>query len=303
MSSSAYATIFDLQRFAVHDGPGIRTVVFFKGCAMRCAWCHNPEGVQLAPEIAYYADRCLPDCRACLAVCPARALRDERDYRVEFSRCTVCGRCVDVCPANALQMVGRQVTCGELLAEVGRDRTFYAASGGGLTLSGGEPVLQSAFLREFLPAARAQRFHVTLETAGCYPFRLLEPLLADLDLVLFDVKLMDSAAHRRWTDQDTDVIHANLRELCRRRIALQVRMPLLPGINTGADNVVATARLLAELGINELTLLPYNHYWEAKLPRLAALAQPLGITADDSLGRDLARAFARCGITTVGAAV
>lgn len=302
MSANEHAIIFDVQRFSIHDGPGIRTVVFFKGCAMRCAWCHNPEGIHAAPEMAYYADRCLADCRACLDLCPAGALHDDRNGRIDFSQCTVCGRCVDVCPANALQVVGRQVTCDELLDEVARDRTFYAASGGGLTLSGGEPVLQSAFLREFLPAVRAQRFHVTLETAGCYPFRLLEPLLGALDLVLFDVKLMDPAAHRCWTDQDPEVIHATLRELCRRRIAVRVRMPVLPGVNTGDDNVAATAQLLGELGINELILLPYNHYWEAKLPRLATERQPLGITrADDALCRDLAKAFARCGLTVASA--
>jgi pyruvate formate lyase activating enzyme len=181
------ATIFDVQRFSVHDGPGIRTVVFFKGCSLRCRWCQNPEGIRPAPELAYFEDRCLAGCAACLTACEKRALGPSRAGRVAFDRCSACGDCLPPCPSGALRIAGREVGTGELLAEVLRDQTFYRSSGGGLTLSGGEPVLQSEFLQAFLPAAKNAGLHVVLETAGHYPFSLLEPLLPHLDLVLFDL--------------------------------------------------------------------------------------------------------------------
>jgi pyruvate formate lyase activating enzyme len=276
MSLPHQAIVFDVQRFSIHDGPGIRSVVFFKGCSLACAWCQNPEAKQASPELAYYQERCLPGCTRCL-VCPEDALHADRARRVDFTRCTACGACVDVCPAGALRRVGRSWAAAELLEAVLRDRAFYEASGGGVTLSGGEPVLHASFLAEFLPIVEAEGLHVALETCGAYPFELLEPLLPRLDLVLFDVKAADPLRHGRYTGQDNLQILENLAELRRRRVPLEVRMAVIPGWNSDAENVEATAKLLRELGVETLTLLPYNHLWEAKLPRLGTSRAPLGI--------------------------
>lgn len=291
------ATVFDIQRFSIHDGPGIRTAIFFKGCSLACAWCQNPEAVGLQPEMAYYAERCIPGCSACQNVCPEHALRSDRDGRLDFSRCSVCGRCVDVCPGDALRVVGRSITIDELLAEVLRDKPFYAASGGGITLSGGEPALHAPFLRTFLPLARAEGLHVVLETAGCYPARLLDELVPLLDAILFDLKVIDAEAHRRLTTRDNAPILANLAHLLARGAPVTVRMPVVPGHNTDPVNVAATAALLRQLGVRDLTLLRYNHLWEAKLPRLAGNREPLGLSPPpDSLYEALIATFARHGV-------
>jgi pyruvate formate lyase activating enzyme len=291
------AVVFDVQRFSVHDGPGLRTVVFFKGCGLACEWCQNPEALRAAPELSYAAERCLDGCRACLPTCDAGALRPERAQRVDFARCTACGACADACPTGALRMVGEASTAEALLEAVLRDRPFYEASGGGLTLSGGEPVLHAAFLREFLPLAKQAGLHVAIETSGQYPWALLEGILPWIDLVLFDVKVIDSAEHRRLTAHDNAGIHENLRRALASGVPVEVRMPVIPGRNTGSENVAATARFLAGLGVHALTLLPYNAWWEAKLPRLGTERRPLGIaTPDEAFYTDLRREFGRSGL-------
>jgi pyruvate formate lyase activating enzyme len=291
------ATVFDVQRFSLHDGPGIRSVIFFKGCALACAWCQNPEALQAGPELAYYEERCLDGCALCVATCPEAALRPSRAGRVDFTRCTGCGACVEVCPGDALRRIGRRVSPEALLEEVLADRSFYASSGGGITLSGGEPVLQAAFLREFLPLAKREGLHVVLETCGAWPFALGEPLLPFVDLVLFDVKLIDPGRHARATSRENNEILANLARLVERRVLLEVRMPVVPGTNTDAGNVAATACLLRDLGVGALTLLPYNHLWEAKLPRLGGARPPLGLRPPgDAFYAELRAEFARHGL-------
>ncbi|MBW2242222.1 MAG: glycyl-radical enzyme activating protein [Deltaproteobacteria bacterium] len=275
------AVVFDIQRFSIHDGPGIRTSVFFKGCALACAWCQNPEALHAAPELTYDVGRCLEACTSCLAACAAEAIRPEPTDRVDFARCTGCGDCVDPCPSGALRMIGQSWSVPDLLHAVLRDRDFFEPSGGGVTFSGGEPVLQSQFLQELLPLLREQRIHVAIETCGAYPFELVEPLLGWIDLVLFDLKVIDPIRHARFTSRDNDKILTNLNELLRRAVPLELRMPVVPGWNTDPANLEAIAKLLTELGVPSLTLLPYNHLWEAKLPRLGTGQQPLGIEVPD----------------------
>lgn len=294
---SERAMVFDVQRFSIHDGPGIRTVVFLKGCSLACEWCQNPEATKAGPEIAYYREHCLPECHACEEVCPEEAILSDPAARVDFARCTACGDCVAVCPTRALRLVGRELSSGELLQELLRDRPFYAASGGGITFSGGEPVLHARFLEEFLPLARGEGLHVTLETAGSYPFELLEPLLPHVDLVLFDLKVVDQERHQRYTSRDNAVILENLRRLLDAGTTLEVRMPVVPGRNADDRNVQETAELLASLGVGRLTLLPYNHLWEAKLPRLGTARAPLHIAAPaPAFYEDLVRRFAERGL-------
>jgi pyruvate formate lyase activating enzyme len=295
--ASHQAIVFDVQRFSIHDGPGIRTVVFFKGCSLACAWCQNPEAKQASPELAYYEEHCLPGCTRCLGVCPEQALGPDRAKRVDFARCTACGKCVEVCPGKALRSIGRSWTALELLGSVLRDRTFYQTSGGGITLSGGEPVLHASFLREFLPLAQGEGLHVAVETCGAYPFALLAPLLPYLDLVLFDVKAADPLRHYRYTGQDNRQILQNLGQLVRREVPVEVRMAVIPGWNSDAQNVAATARVLRELGVVRLRLLPYNHLWEAKLPRLGTARAPLRILPpEEGVYAALQDAFAQHGV-------
>lgn len=297
MSRRDRAVVFDVQRFSVHDGPGIRTVVFFKGCALDCAWCHNPEAVRPGPELTYWRDRCLSGCRECVAVCPETAIFDRIDARIAWSRCTHCGICATTCPADALVMVGREVGQRELLDEVVKDREFFATSGGGVTFSGGEPVLHSAFLEAFLPQARAEGLHLAIETCGAAPWELFEPLLPSLDLVLYDLKVMDTALHERLTGKGNVQIHEILRRLLARGIPVEVRMPVVPGHNTDDGNIRATAEFLAGLGIDRLSLLPYNHLWEAKLRALDTTRRPLGIRAPEpEFYRELQSRFEACGI-------
>jgi pyruvate formate lyase activating enzyme len=275
------AIVYDIQRFSIHDGPGIRTTVFFKGCALACAWCQNPEALHAAPELSYDAVRCLEGCSRCIETCSVDALRPEPSGRVDFERCTGCGDCVAPCPSGALRMIGRSWNVPDLFAALLRDRAFYARSGGGVTFSGGEPVLQSLYLCELLPRLREAGIHVAIETCGGYPFEMLEPLLEWIDLVLYDVKVVDALRHVRFTTRSNEDILENLAELARRGVAVEARMPVLPGWNTDAANLEATAKLLTELGLPSLTLLPYNPFWEAKLPRIGTDRQPLGIRAQE----------------------
>jgi pyruvate formate lyase activating enzyme len=318
MSAVESACVFDVQRFSVHDGPGIRTVVFLKGCNLRCAWCHNPEAMRAAPELAYWPERCVVGCRQCLDACELGALRESTRGRVDWARCDHCGQCAETCPSEALVAVGRRMSVHELLEEVLRDRAFYESSGGGVTLSGGEPVLHSTFLARFLPWARTEGLHLAMETAGSAPWSLFEPLVEHLDLVLFDLKLMDAEDHRRWTGRDNHDVHEVLRRLLvcsaernaaacgspasRRRLDVVVRMPVIPGVNTGDDNVEATAAFLAGLGVRSLELLPYNQLWEAKLDALAAERAPLGLRpCAAGYYEELVRRFADAGLQATGA--
>lgn len=291
------AVVFDVQRFSLHDGPGIRTVVFFKGCGLACVWCQNPEALRAAPELAYSADRCLAGCARCVEVCPEQALADHRAQRVDWARCTACGRCVEVCPSAALRTIGRTVGVEALLAEILRDAPFYAQSGGGVTFSGGEPVLHAAFLAGLLPRLARAGVHVALETSGHYPFALLEPLLPWIDLVLYDVKAIDPARHRALTGHDNAAVHANLRRLLATGTPVQVRMPVIPEHNADSEQIDATAAFLRGLGVATLALLPYNHLWEAKLPTLGGGRRPLGLRPpDEAFYAGVQQRFARAGI-------
>jgi pyruvate formate lyase activating enzyme len=291
------ATVFDVQRFSIHDGPGIRTVVFFKGCGLACEWCQNPEAMSAGAELGYYADRCIEGCTRCLGVCEEDALGPQREGRVDFSRCSHCGACVERCPSDALRLIGRRWSAEALLAEVCKDRAFFDSSGGGLTLSGGEPVLHSAFLGDFLPRAKGVGLHIAVETAGAYAFELIEPLLDWVDLWLFDLKVADATLHARYTGRTNEEIMRNLERLLELELPVEVRMPVVPGRNTDAQNVARTAALLRRLGVPSLQLLPYNHLWEAKLPRLGGQRVALGLRPPgDDFYQQLSADFAQHGL-------
>lgn len=270
------ALVFDIQRFSLHDGPGIRTLVFFKGCPLRCRWCQNPEGLLPYPEIAFYRDLCI-GCGACQKACPQDAITYEGGERILRERCTRCGACAEVCYAEALRVVGRRYTPEEILEEVLRDEPFYHTSGGGVTFSGGEPTLQPAALRESLRLCRQAGLHTALETCGYAPWKVWESVLPYLDLVLYDLKIADSARHRRYCGRENGRILANLRRLTATGIPLLPRIPLIPTMTATDDNLRALAALLAERGLAHVHLIPYHRLGESKLARLGSPLKPLGL--------------------------
>ncbi len=270
--------VFNIMRFAVHDGPGIRTTVFLKGCPLRCAWCHNPESMGTAPELMLNQDRCI-GCGACIGICPHGAIASTpQGPRTDRQLCRVCGVCVPACPAGGRARVGEVMTTGQVMETVLADRIFYDQSGGGVTFSGGEPAHQPGFLQVLLKASKAEALHTTLDTCGYAPWRVFAAILPLTDLFLFDLKMIDAEKHRRWTGADNALILENLERLDAAGKYLSLRMPLLPGINDEAADI---AKLTAWLGrlrhLRRLHLLPYHPGGNGKYPRLGRSA-PLELT-------------------------
>lgn len=264
--------VFNVQRFSVHDGPGIRTTVFLKGCPARCLWCHNPESQSFAPETLFVEARCAA-CGACARVCPVGGARPGD------GRCEGCGRCAAVCPTGARQVAGRDVAAADLVAEVLRDEPFFAESGGGLTVSGGEPLAQLPFLLELLAAARAARLDVAVDTCG---FGSQDGLIAAARLArlfLFDLKTVDPAKHEAFVGLPLAPILANLRALGAAGGAIWLRMPIVPGFTDDPADVAKAAEIAAATpGVREVCLLPYHATAAGKLRRLGR-RDPLPPTA------------------------
>jgi pyruvate formate lyase activating enzyme len=268
--TGASGWVFDVRRYSLHDGPGIRTTVFLKGCPLRCAWCHNPESQSPQPHLLYRTERCL-GCGACLEACPAGALERRGDVIVtDPERCTTCGRCAQACPADAREVVGRHVRAVEVLEGVERDRPFFDESGGGVTFSGGEPLFQPAFLRSLIAGCQARGLHVTLDTSGHAATATVLEFGRAADLVLYDLKHMDSAAHEGGTGVSNHLILANLRQLVDAGADVIVRVPLVPGFNDDAENLGRTARFVGSLGAVRLVqLLPFHTAAKGKHHRFA----------------------------------
>ncbi len=263
--------VWDIKRFALHDGPGVRTTVFFKGCRMRCPWCCNPESQRPRPEIAWLQDRCL-GCDRCRESCPVGAVTLENGARrIDPELCDLCGACLAACPSGALNQVGRRVAVQQVLDEVMRDSVFYQRSGGGLTLSGGEPASQPAFAGELLRRYKEQEYglHTAIETAGHVAWAELQSLLANTDLVFYDLKIMDPQAHRRATGVDNGLILENARRVAGSHVPMVIRLPVIPGYTDDEENVAAIAAFVAGLGaVRQIDLLPYHRLGEPKYARL-----------------------------------
>ncbi len=257
--------IFNIQRYSLQDGPGIRTTVFLKGCPLRCLWCHNPEGMAFTPEVATYENRCVA-CGECVAACP-RALPNTAADHGEW--CQVCGACVEACPTGARHRVGREITAEELLDELLKDRLFYDDSRGGVTFSGGEPLAQPEFLREMLDRCRRRGIHTAVDTSGLgapEPLLALAPLV---DLFLYDLKAFATETHRKCAGTGNELILDNLRALSRVHDRIWIRLPLVPGFNDAPAMLADTARFLSRLtGIAQVNLLPYHKMGRAKFERL-----------------------------------
>lgn len=265
--------IWDIKKYALHDGPGIRTTVFLKGCPLRCLWCCNPESQEFSPQIFWDKVECL-HCGLCVEICPNQAVgfEDHGNRIVDPKRCQVCGLCAERCPGEAVKMAGRRVTVEEVLEEVGKDAVYFSRSGGGLTLSGGEPLAQPDFAYQLLRAYKTSEYglHTTVDTCGNVPWSTLERFLDYVDLFLYDVKQMDSEKHHRLTGVRNKPILENLERLAETAKEVVVRVPLIPGCNDDEDNIRRTAEFAQDLPrINRLDLLPYHRLGEPKYRRLA----------------------------------
>lgn len=261
--------IFDVKKFSIHDGPGIRTTVFFKGCPLSCWWCHNPEGQATELELMFRPNRCLR-CEACLSVCAQGAISMDGDLPVTDSeKCTLCGACVEVCYSEARETVGREVTVAQVMREIERDVAFYDESGGGVTFSGGEPLLQHDFLLALLQACREKEIHTAVDTCGHSPWETLDSIREYVDLFLYDLKVMDDGKHRKFTGASNNLALNNLQALSKEGHSVVIRVPLIPGINDDDENIRETGAFAAGLGsLQRVDLLPYHPTAIEKYTRL-----------------------------------
>lgn len=265
--------IFNIQRFSIQDGPGIRTNVFFKGCSLRCAWCHNPEGLSPRAELSFLAEKCI-QCRACQRVCPQGAHQlDGETHRIVREQCTACGSCAEICPNGALEILGKSWTVDAVVRAVLRDKPFYL-DGGGATLTGGEPLLQSEFATAVAQALTEEGISVCLETSGFAPVSAVESIAPYLDYALFDIKETDEERHRQFTGVGMAEIHANLRRLNDLGVKIILRCPIIPGVNARPEHYEAIAALACSLEqVQAVHLEPYH---------------PLGIGKAQRVGREMA---------------
>jgi pyruvate formate lyase activating enzyme len=264
------ATLFNVQQFSTEDGPGIRTTAFMKGCVLRCAWCHNPEGMRSNPELMWFDTRCIA-ARDCLRVCPEDALDlTPLGMVINRQRCTVCGECARVCPAAALEVIGRAWEPAELLNLLMKDFIFYETSRGGVTFSGGEPMLQADFLAEILPLCKQNDLHVALDTCGAASWESYERVLSSVDLVLYDLKIMDPAQHQADTGLSNARILENARRIAQHGMPMWIRTPVIPGYTDAAENIAAVGRFIKEElpTVQRWDLLAYTNLGQPKYHRL-----------------------------------
>jgi pyruvate formate lyase activating enzyme len=293
--------VFDLQKFAIHDGGGIRTVVFLKGCPLSCAWCANPESIKSTQEMNFIPNNCI-GCEKCFAVCPQQAISQSSDRPVmpvvDKERCTLCGKCLKSCYAGALNIIGRHVSVAELMTMVERDRKFYDQSGGGVTFSGGEPLAQAGFLLAALQEARLRGIHTAIETNGFLQWEKLEPVLQYVDLALVDIKHMDTEQHAVLTGMPNGLILDNLQRMAAIGLPVRIRLPLIPGCNDSLENMQATAKFVKGLSnVQAVDILPYHRLGEMKWAQLdSACERPALLPPEEGHVQQRAEIFRTLGL-------
>jgi pyruvate formate lyase activating enzyme len=262
--------IFNIQRYSIHDGPGIRTTIFLKGCPLSCLWCQNPESQSYKSEIFYNAERCV-GCGKCIAVCPVKAIK-MRDDKVETDRkiCTGCGACVEACPEEARELAGKTMNVREAFNEAVKDEIFYKRSGGGVTLSGGDPFAQPAFSAGILKLCKEAGINTAIDICGYTPWKTMEPIMSYVDLILYDFKHMDSAEHEKLTGVPNELIFENIKKIHKLHKSIFIRVPVIPGHNDSQQNIEATADFIVkELDPSiQVNLLPYHRLGESKIVQL-----------------------------------
>jgi len=266
--------IVNIKRNSLDDGPGIRTVIFFKGCPLSCVWCQNPEAIAPIQEISFDGEDCI-NCERCLELCNQGAINFANPDRVDRTCCNLCGKCIEQCPNEALKFVGREYTIEEVVTIILKDKVFYKNSGGGVTLSGGEPTLHIPYLNQFLTALKKENIHVTLETCGYYNSEAFHDLILPyIDLVFFDLKIYDAAAHQQFCGVPNTQIRENFEELIRqKKVEVMPRIPLIPTITATAENLTNWANYLSALGVKKIGLLPYNPLWLSKVSKIGTSAK------------------------------
>ena len=304
MKAEPTGIVFNIQHYSIHDGPGIRTVVFLKGCPLACRWCCNPESMNRNPELGFRLTLC-NGCGECLPVCPRQALtlkEETTTLTIDRQLCTNCGTCVGACVRGALTIYGKRMTVAEVVDDVVKDAPFYRRSGGGVTVSGGEPCAHPAFLLGILRGCREAGIHTAIETSGYVNDRLFSRLLEEIDLVLFDLKLMDPVEHYATTGKRNDRILSNARSLAGSGKAVRFRMPLIPGVNDSADNLRKLADFLTSVDHPSIELMPYHQFGRGKYVatgRTYTMGDAPAATPDDVEGacRILSDEGIECGVS------
>jgi len=260
--------IFNIQRYSIHDGPGIRTTVFLKGCPLNCWWCQNPESQLSGQEMLFWGVRCI-GCGACSTICPSNAIQIKNGIPVtEKEKCILCGKCTEKCPALAREMIGKKLTTEEVTKEIEKDLVFYEESGGGVTFSGGEPLGQSEFLEGLLNGCREKKIHTAVDISGYISWRILKKIIPKVDLFLYDLKIMDSERHKKYTGVFNEIILENLKKLSSVHNNIFIRFPIIPGINDDSQNIKETGEFLSSLKIAQVNILPYHYIGIDKYRRL-----------------------------------
>ena len=276
--SKTRTLICDIQRFSIHDGPGIRTTVFFKGCPLRCLWCQNPETLRFENELVFNPEKCIA-CGECVKVCVNKAIKWDRAPVLVWQNCKSCFACVEVCPSRAREPAGKEYSPEQLAIELLKDREFYIPEGG-VTLSGGEPFSHVKYLLALLPILKKEKIHVAVETCGHFSWEAAQPALDMIDLVLFDLKALNPELHEKLTGKDNQFILKNLRKLAESKKSHLVRVPVIPGMNDSEIELAAMAKFLKEdLKESEVQLLPYHRLGESKLKKLSTSQKSLGLSS------------------------